>query len=63
MKVSTISAITTAPKGVAVSVIVALVRHALLTLRDPGFQAVVKRGVWQFVVSVSEEARAAWLRT
>lgn len=57
------SAITPAPKGVALSVILALSHHALRVLQDPGFQAAVKRDGWQFVVSVAGEARAAWLRT
>ena len=41
---------------------VALANHALRVLRDPGFQEVVKLEAWQFVVKVSAEARAAWLR-
>ena len=57
------SAITPAPKGVALTFILAVSDHALCVLQDPGFQAAVKRDGWQFVVSVTAEARAAWLRT
>jgi len=57
------SAITPAPKGVALSVILALSDHALRVVQDLGFQAAVKRDGWQFLVSVAAEARAAWLRT
>ncbi len=32
---------------------------ALRVWRDPGFQAVLRKEAWQFVVNVSTEARAA----
>lgn len=57
------SAMTPAPRGVALRVILAVSDHALRVLQDPGFHAAVKRDGWQFLVSVASEARAAWLRT
>jgi hypothetical protein len=51
------------PNGVAVSATAAIGSHVLRVLQDPGFQTVVKRDGWRFVVSVAAEARAAWVRT
>lgn len=39
--------------------VAALGAYAVRVWRDPGFQAVLRKEAWRFVVSVSAEARAA----
>lgn len=45
------------------SLVATLATRALDALKDAGFQRVLRQEGWRFLVSVSSEARAAWLRT
>lgn len=45
------------------SLVATLATRALGVLQDAGFQCVLRQEGWHFLVSVSSEARAAWLRT
>lgn len=45
------------------SLVATLATRALDVLKDAGFQRVLRQEGWRFLVSVSSEARAAWLRT
>ncbi len=44
------------------SLVATLATRALEVLKDAGFQRVLRQEGWRFLVSVSSEARAAWLR-
>lgn len=46
-----------------VATLATLATRALDVLKDAGFQRVLRQEGWRFLVSVSSEARAAWLRT
>lgn len=45
------------------SLVALLANRALDVLKDAGFQRVLRQEGWRFLVAVSSEARAAWLRT
>lgn len=45
------------------SLVALLASRALDVLKDAGFRRVLRQEGWRFLVSVSAEARAAWLRT
>jgi hypothetical protein len=45
------------------SLVAIVANRALDVLKDAGFQRVLRQEGWRFLVSVSAEARAAWLRT
>lgn len=48
-----------AQPAIRASLVAAVGAYALRVWRDPGFQAVLRKEAWQFVVNVSTEARAA----
>ena len=55
-------AIIHAAQPIRTGIIDLIVNRVLGVARDPGFQRVLRREGWQFLVAVATEARAAWLR-
>lgn len=45
------------------ALLASLVARAVEVGKDAGFQEVLRREGWRFLVSAATEARAAWLRT
>ena len=46
-----------------IPLVATLATRALDVLKDAGFQRILRQEGWRYLVSVSSEARAAWLRT